>query len=76
MEFIKKGWQGEFKPLDIFLGSLVYAACMTAITLVALGFIHSKEHFFTFYKSTYILVTLPISIWLTVALWRSLKYSH
>lgn len=61
MNFIQRGWRGEFKPLDIILGSLCISGVMLGIVLLIIGYVHSPKSANAIFTGIYI-VMQPVGI--------------
>lgn len=69
MGMIKKGWQGGYKPLDLLFAVIFVAVLYIIILYVALKASSSLNGVTLVYILLY-LVSLPLSVWFSVAFWR------
>lgn len=71
---LKKGWNGEYRPLDLFLALIFTGMVYSIILFLSISLIHSK----TLLGLTLLLIYSTCSIlgiWFTVALWRGSRES-
>lgn len=74
MEIIKKGWRGEYKPLDLIFALIFFSIVFVIIIFVILKTTNSLSSATLLLAPLYVL-SYVVSIWFSVALWRGSEQS-